>query len=276
MGNQHTLEALFAELGMKANMSMVILTIALLMCRVLPTVIFSPILGGDTTPSDVKLGLGLVISLVFYPVVQDRVTLVPTTALAFIAVLFKEVFVGLSLSFIVSTVFEAARSAGTFIDTQAGSAQAQVHVPAIQQQATIYSSFNMMLAVTLFLTLNGHHIVFEAIADSLAVIPLDRFPRFGHGLWAFFELILRVFGEMMKVAMALAAPAAIAALLADLSLGFINRVAPQLQVFFIAMALKPLVAALMTFCAIHLILWRMNDEFIHTLGWFKQAITLLK
>lgn len=270
------LDQVLAELGMKTNATLVILTMALLLCRIIPVLILSPIMGGETTPPDIKIGVGVTLGIVMYPAVADRVTLVPVTALAFIAVLFKEIFIGFTLSFIVSSIFEAARIAGTIVDTQAGAAQAQIHVPALAQQVTIMSSFKLMLAVTLFLTLNGHHIVIAAIADSLKVIPLDTFPRFGHGLWALFDLVIKVFGEMFAVGLALAAPAMIAAFLSDLALGMINRVAPQLQVFFISMAVKPLAATLMIFVAIHLIMERLNVEFEHTLKLMGDAVKLLQ
>lgn len=270
------LQQIFSQLGVELNVSLVILTVALLMCRVLPILIMSPMLGGETTPPDVKIGVGVTLSIVLFPAVADRVNLVPVTAIAFVAVLFKEIFIGMSLAFIVSSVFEAARIAGTIVDTQAGAAQAQVHVPQLQTQATIWSTFKMMMTVTLFLTLNGHHIMIESLADSLVVIPLDRFPRFGHGMWAFFELIIRTFGEMMRIGLAIAGPAMVAAFLTDLALGMVNRVSPQLQVFFISMAIKPLVASLMIFIAIKFILDRLTLELGHSLKLFQDALRLLQ
>ncbi|HLL55784.1 MAG TPA: flagellar biosynthetic protein FliR [Myxococcaceae bacterium] len=270
------IDQILAEAGFKMSVSLVILTVGLLMCRILPIVILSPMLGGESTPSEVKIGLGVLLSIVLFPAVADRVSLVPVSALGFIAVLFKEIFIGLCLSTVVSMVFEAARAAGTMVDTQAGASQAQVHVPQVGTQVTIFSSFKLMLAVTLFLTLNGHHVVISALADSLVVIPLDRFPTFGRGLWPFFDLMMRVFADMMRVGLALAAPAMIAAFLTDLALGMINRVAPQLQVFFISMAIKPLVATVMVMLAINAIMERMHVEFLHSLRLFHDAIELLK
>jgi flagellar biosynthesis protein FliR len=270
------LQDIFAKLGVELNVSMVILTVALLMCRVLPILIMSPMLGGDSTPAEVKIGVGVTLSIVLFPAVADRVSLVPISAVAFVAVLFKEIFIGVSLAFIVSSVFEAARVAGTIVDTQAGASQAQVHVPQIQTQATIYSTFKMMMSVNLFLTLDGHHVMIQALADSLVVIPLDRFPRFGNGMWPFFDLVIRTFGELMRIGLALAGPAMVAAFLTDLALGMVNRVSPQLQVFFISMAIKPLVATLMIFIAIHFIIQRLTGELGHSLKLFTDAIKLLE
>ncbi len=168
----------------------------------------------------------------------------PTTALPFIALLLKELFIGVSLAFIVNLIFEAARVAGTLTDTMAGSNNAQLYVPQLGQQVSLFSSLKVQLAVVLFLTLNGHHIVIEALADSLVAIPLDRFPQFSQGAWPFFDLMIRVFADLLAISLALAAPTMLATFLTDLALGAINRVAPQIQVFFISMAIKPLVAVL--------------------------------
>ncbi len=90
-------------------------------------------------------------------------------------------------------IFEAAQMAGTLIDTMAGTTMAQVMVPQIQQQVSLFSSLKIQLAVVLFLTLNGHHLVIAAFADSLTTIPLDQFPKFSGGMWSFFDLMIRIF-----------------------------------------------------------------------------------
>ncbi len=250
-----------AELGLKYNVTLTILTVALLMCRVLPVIIFSPFLGGEVVPTEVKIGLGVMLALVLFPLVSERITLIPISPLPFIAVLMKELFIGICIAFIVNLVFMAAQVAGNLIDTLGGTAMAQLHVPQIQQQASIFSSLKLQFAVVLFLTLNGHHLVIGALADSLLSIPLDRFPAFTGGMWPFFETVIRVSADLFMVGVALAAPVLLATFLTDLSLGMINKVAPQIQVFFISMSIKPLVAVLMVLIAIHLISTRIVDEF---------------
>ncbi len=275
MNLQEALRAVADELGIKVSLTVVMLTIALLMARVLPVVILSPFLGGEVVPTEVKIGLGLVLGLVLYPAVADRMQFVPVTALPYIMLLLKELFIGLCLSFVVGMVFQAAVVAGTFIDTMSGTNMAQVMVPQIQQQVSLFSSLKLQLSVTLFLTLNGHHLVIGAFAESLEAIPLDQFPRFGSGAWPFFELMLRTFQQLFIIGLALSAPAFLAAFLTDLALGFINRVAPQVQVFFVSMQIKPMVTVLIIMVATHLILERLLGEYRAMLSWLKDAIRLL-
>jgi flagellar biosynthesis protein FliR len=259
----------------QTNVSLVIFTVGLLMCRVMPVLVFSPFLGGEVVPTEVKMGVGITLSLVLFPAVGDRMGTIPTSALPYIALLLKEIFLGFSLAFIVNIVFDAARVAGTLADTMSGSNNAQLYVPQLGQQVSLFSSLKVQLAVVLFLTLNGHHIVIEALADSLVVIPLDGFPQFRGGVWAFFELAIRVFASLLEISLALAAPIVLATFLTDMALGAINRVAPQVQVFFISMAIKPLVGVLIGAIALQLLIARFQREFITMLELLKRSLHIL-
>jgi flagellar biosynthesis protein FliR len=264
-----------AELGARVNLSVTIFTMALIMCRVMPILIFSPFLGGEVVPSEMKLGLGLMVSAVLFPSVADRMDRIPLSALPYIGLLLKEVFIGLSLSYIVNVVFDAARVAGNLMDTMAGSNNAQLYVPQLGQQVSLFSSFKVQLCVVLFLSLDGHHVIIQALADSLKVVPLEGFPPFSRGVWPFFDLLIRSFANLLKISLALAGPGMVAAFATDLAMGAINRVAPQIQVFFIAMSLKPLMSVLIIFVSIHVIAGRMQDEMVVMLRMVRQAIQLL-
>ncbi len=272
---QELVAALRHELGIQIDFTQLLMAFALLMTRVLPVIILTPFLGGETVPQEVKLGLGVMLGLVLYPVIIAQVRNIPISAFYFIALMLKELFIGLTISFIVSLVFDAANAAGSLIDTMAGTNQAQLMVPSMGQNASLFSNLQMQMTTVLFLSLGGHHIVIQTLGDSLALIPLDQYPRFSHGNWAFFETVLRVFGDMVRIALALASPVLLATFLVDLALGMINRVAPQVQVFFVAMQIKPVVTVMIMVTAIHLILDRIVGEYGVMFRWLRQALLLL-
>jgi flagellar biosynthetic protein FliR len=80
---------------------------------------------------------------------------------------------------------------------------------------------------------------------------------------------------MMRISMALCAPVILATFLTDLALGMINRVAPQVQVFFVSMQIKPAVSILILFTSVHLIMWRVADEYGVMFRWVRRALGLL-
>ena len=266
---------MFRQAGLDFNPTLVIFTAALLAARVLPIIIFSPFLGGEVLPTEIKIGLTVLLTIVLFPVVSGRIEHIPTSTLPFVGLMLKEVFIGIALAFVVDLVFDAARSAGHLLDTAAGANMAQLMVPQLQTQATIFSVLYYQVTVVFFLMLNGHHVVINALADSFITLPLDTFPRFHEGAWPFFNLILRVFGDMLAIGVALSAPGLLATFLTDLALGFINRVAPQIQVYFISMSIKPMVAAFMVLVSAHLILERVQREFQGMLARLNEAFRLL-
>ncbi|MBL9037381.1 MAG: flagellar biosynthetic protein FliR [Archangium sp.] len=275
MDLQAAIEQLRAQAGLQLDLTQLMLAFALLMARILPVILFTPFLGGDVVPSEVKLGLGLLIGMVIYPALADQVRNVPVSALIFIALMLKELFIGLSMAFVVGIVFDAAQVAGGLIDIMSGTNQAQLMVPQIAQNVSLFANLKVQLVTVVFLMVGGHHVVIAAFADSLQFVSLDAFPRFSRGLWPFFDTIIRVFGDLMRISLALASPVLLATFLTDLALGLVNRVAPQVQVFFVAMQIKPAVTVLVMFAALHVILDRVMVEYGVLFRWLRTVLELL-
>jgi len=263
---------IFQQLGIHADVSHVILIWALLMARVMPLLVLAPFIGGGLVPSEVKFGVGIAFTLMLYPFVAD--THIPPGTIAFVLLMAKEIFIGTTVAFLASMAFDAARSAGTFIDTMSGANMATVYVPQIQQQATLFADFKFQLAIVIFLALNGHHVVIETLFLSFKAIPLNGWPTFAHGFWPLFDSVIRLTADLLMVAVGLAAPAAIATFLTDLTLGLINRVAPSIQVFFISMAVKPLVATVLSLAALLVVYERLMSVFRLMLEHVKHAVFL--
>ena len=80
---------------------------------------------------------------------------------------------------------------------------------------------------------------------------------------------------VFTIGLQLAAPALIALLLTDLFFGIINRVAPQVNVFFLSMPVKMLVGILVVLIALPIIAPRMVYYFGEAYKAFEYAIRLM-
>lgn len=274
-GAEEMIQQIRLELGIQVDFSHVLLGFALLLARVMPVIILTPFLGGETVPNEVRIGLGLMIGLVLFPAITGQIQNVPISAVLFVALMLKELFMGLTMAFTVGLVFDAANVAGNMVDTMSGTNMAQVMVPQLQQQVSLFSNLQLQLTTVVFLTLGGHHLIIQTFGESLALVPLDQYPRFSAGSWAFFDTILRMFGDLLRIGIALASPVLLATFLTDLALGMINRVAPQVQVYFVSMQIKPAVTILIMFTSMHLILDRLVGEFGTMFVWLRTALRLL-
>lgn len=208
--------------------------------RVGTVVWLTPFLGGRLTPATVRLGVAAALVVVLFPQLAPALRSLPSLgAVGVVAVLVKEVLVGLALGFIVSLVFWAAQTAGWLADTARGAGMAEVMVPQSSGRTTPLGSLLLQLSVVLFLALGGHRLFIAALARSYEVLPLTSFPGVG-GIRQVAVLSVDLTGELIALAVVLAAPVIATVVVADLTLGWINRFTPQLNVFFIAMPLKAL------------------------------------
>ena len=102
----------------------------------------------------------------------------------------------------------------------------------------------------LFLVLGGHMVVIEAFADSLATLPpTELLPARLQGETAVTQILV-LFAQMLIVAVKLSAPVLAVILLVDVVLGLLNRVAPQVQVYFLGLTAKSFVGLLILFLSL--------------------------
>jgi flagellar biosynthetic protein FliR len=99
-----------------------------------------------------------------------------------------------------------------------------------------------------FLVIDGHHLVLFAIQKTCDVIPL-------HGSLPFngMETIVTATSTLISAGIHLALPVMTAVILTDLTLGLLARIAPQVQVYFLGLPVKVVVALLalsMTFAVV--------------------------
>jgi dipeptide/tripeptide permease len=68
------------ELGIQTDLTQVLLAFALLLARILPVIIITPFLGGESVPQEVKLGLGVLVGAGPVPllIAQTQVRDVPS------------------------------------------------------------------------------------------------------------------------------------------------------------------------------------------------------
>jgi len=259
----------------RLNLGAVLPVLGLLLARILPLSALSPVFGGDVVPAQVKLGFSLLLSFVLYPGVAAESQAVGAGAVLYVALLVKELLVGLCLAMLASTVFEALRVGGGIIDQLIGNVSSQLELPEEHQPAPLLANLHFQLAVTLFLTLGGHRYVLDALSLSLQALPLHRFPTFEVDGGRLLPLLLTSFSDVFRIAISLAAPSMVAAFLSDVTLGVVNRVAPQIQLFFLSMALKPLVALVALLLALPFLTDRVGGELAGWLGRLIQGAGVL-
>jgi flagellar biosynthetic protein FliR len=149
----------------------------------------------------------------------------------------SELVTGLSIGLLVRFIILAVTMAGSFASLQIGLSSALVSDPALGGQVPLLSRLLGLLAVLVLFSMNIHHLWFSAIVRSYQVFPVGGvFPA-----ETFAGLAVAAAGEGMALAISLAAPLLIYGVVFNVALGLAARLAPGIQVYFIAQPLNLLI-----------------------------------
>lgn len=193
--------------------------------RILAVIAVAPIFSHSTIPNQVKLGFGIMLTLIIVP------TLPPLPqfeifSLQGLLILIQQMIIGVAIGFSMRLVFAAVDLAGQLIGMTMGLGFASFFDPQTQGQSTALNQFLVLLTMLIFLSLDGHLIVVMAAANSFVSMPIAVA---GGGIDA---MKIALWGEtIFSAGLLLALPAVAALLITNMALGILTRTAPQLNLF---------------------------------------------
>jgi flagellar biosynthetic protein FliR len=186
------------------------------------------------TPSLVKIGFGAVLTALLAPLVPEINNLEVPGAGQYAILIIKESLVGLILGYISVLTFSAVRIAGGLIDIQMGLSMSTVFDPQTQGRTTIIEQFFYLFQILMFMAVDGHHTLLQAISYSYSLIPLAAGILDSAMVPAIFQLFVQVITLGVRIAM----PFIVVFLICDITLGIIARTVPQLNVFILSFPIK--------------------------------------
>jgi len=196
--------------------------------RVLALIMTAPVLSESRIPRRVKLGLGVVITIVIAPTLpatQD----VPIVSVDALWLAMQQILIGVALGFTMQFAFATIRTAGELIGLQMGLSFATFVDPTSHLNMPVLARILDMLALLLFLTFNGHLWLISMLVDTFHTLPIGGNPVNSNAYLA----LTRAAGMIFLNGLMLALPIITLLLTINLSLGLLNRMAPQLSVFVI-------------------------------------------
>jgi type III secretion protein T len=178
-------------------------------------------------------------ALLLLPLLMAQLAAAPPGGAHLALLTAKEAMIGFLLGVIFAVPFWVAETAGELIDQQRGSQGAVTPDAAGQEQTGITATLLVLTLTTIFLLSGGMHWLIDALYRSYLLWPAgDLVPHLGPGA------AMRVMGlldSILAAGLLLASPLLVTMVLAELSLGFINRFMPQLNVFDLSLPVKGLI-----------------------------------
>lgn len=206
----------------------------LIWARLMGIVFLFPFFSWRGIPFAIRLWLSLVLAVLLFFAMDGGPALIIRDSIEMALLLVKEVLTGLALGYLTLLFFSVFLNAGQMVDLKSGLMLSGVFDPQFGSQVTFMGHFYYLLALTFYLTLNGHHYFLHALAGSYRMIPL------GSGLFTR-ELtggLVRLFADMFTLAFQIVAPVVVILLIMDMALGLIAKTVPQVHVFIEGLPLK--------------------------------------
>jgi len=193
--------------------------------RILGVMATAPILSDRSIPARVKLGFGIVLTLIIMPTLPP-IPQFEIFSMQGLLILVQQLIIGLAMGFSIRLVFAAIGMAGQMIGMSMGLGFAVFFDPMTQGQNTAISQFLTMLLMLIFLSLDGHLMMVMAMADSFVSMPIAM------GGDTISPMKIAMWGEtIFTTGLLLALPAVTALLITNMALGILTRTAPQLNLF---------------------------------------------
>lgn len=193
--------------------------------RILALLMAAPVFSHRVIPARVKIGASLAIALVIAP------TLATPEVGAFSAagwlLVAEQLLVGVAIGFSLRIVFGAVEIAGDMIGLQMGLSFATFVDPQNSNQTPLVGSFLVMIATLLFLAIDGHLMMLDALVESFNVAPIGL----GSVSALRWEYLATLGTQLFSLGLQVSLPVLATMLLVNLSLGVMTRAAPQLNLF---------------------------------------------
>ena len=199
--------------------------------RIMAMLMAVPILGSQSIPTQVRISLGIILTAVLIPWQPLPEADQALGLFAMVAGIFNELMIGLMASMASVLVFGAIQIAGEMMGIGSGFGSGRLFNPTLGETGTSVDQLFIMVGMLIFVILDGHHGVIRAVQQSFVYAPLNAGIPFTSP-----EKLILLTAQLIATGIQISLPVMVAIFLADLALGLLARVAPQLQVYFLGLA----------------------------------------
>ena len=218
------------------------LAAAFALARMLAMMIVFPVFDRLGVTGFIRNSIALVISIPLIPMIAAHLEGEQLSFGLIVALILKEVIVGLIVGLVLAVPLYAAEAAGDILDLQRGSSSASLSDPLGSIQSNITATLLALIVIALYFASGCFDLTLRAIYDSYGIWPVRRFlPLLSREAGG---LLLSLLDTIVSTGLMLVGPVVVCLLLVDLLFALIARAAPSLQPFYLAMTVKNLVFSL--------------------------------
>ncbi|MEO0544773.1 MAG: flagellar biosynthetic protein FliR [Pseudomonadota bacterium] len=205
--------------------------VLLIFCRIGAMFMVLPGFSSARVPTNVRLLLALTVTLAMVPLIPRAAPGDLDGTAALLPAIVSEILFGAMIGLLVRFYFLALEFIMTGVAMSIGLSGIMGMAIEGQEAQPALTNFISFAALTLLFLMDFQHMVLRAVADSYSVVPMGLFPDVRVMMMTLLDSLVQSF----RVALQLGSPFLVYAIVVNVALGFINKLALQVPVYFVAL-----------------------------------------
>jgi flagellar biosynthetic protein FliR len=208
-------------------------------CRVMALLSTAPVIGDALVPVPVRALLSVVLAFLMLPLTKGAAAPDPFS-LAGVVLMVEQAVIGGVIGLALQLTMAVVNMLGFLVSSQVGFSMAQMNDPVNGQQSDVISGLLGLVAILVFFAVDGHLVLAGVLGQSFRAWPIGG----GYGGLLLETVALNV-GWVFSAAILLALPIVFSTIVVQIGFGFLNRVAPSLNLFSLGFSLVTLFGLMM-------------------------------
>lgn len=242
-------------------------------CRFAGLIFFMPGYGDAYVHNRIRIVFILTLTVALTPLIQVTEQNMASSPWTFLMVIASELGIGFFLATLLRFVVAAADTAGTIISFQIGLSNVFSISTAVAQQTSIVGTFLGVIAVLIIFITDLHIVIIQTLLDSYKV--------FVPGVWStatitaasLLHVIMSMLETCFRLALQLAAPIIAISLLVTLSGAIMNRIIPQIPIFFLLQPLQTVMGLLVMIFTLTLFAQAIYSQFVDAITEIRSSLS---
>ncbi len=247
-----------------------VLAFILMLPRMLIAFLFIPLFSFSQIPKVLRTAIVIGIVLPISTLISSQLDVASVQRVYFVYLIVKEAAIGLIIGLVMATPFWVFQSMGALIDNQRGALAAGYLNPASGPDASMLGDLLSKALVIYFIEFGVFALIISISLDTFSVwLPTELLPEFSSDGGS---IMASIFNSIAVKFMLYAGPVVLILLLIEAAFAIMGAYSPQMQVYFMAMPAKSLVALMILYVYLNFIdvLVAREVEFV------EESMTLLK
>lgn len=207
----------------------------LILARISAFVFIAPFFSMSNTPRRLRAGFSVIMTVLLYNVLTERVVPEYQTILGYSVLVLKETITGLLVGLGANVCMSIVHFGGKVADMEVGLSMVQLFDPTTKEGTGFTGTLYQYIVVLIMLVTNMHYFFLRAIVETYTLIPIGGAKFSSEKIMT---TMVQFLTDFIVISFRLCLPVVAAMLLLNAILGVLAKTAPQINMFSVGIQIK--------------------------------------